>query len=110
MLRTLLISSSLFLLASSAACSSGPIAEVESLANEMCACKDEACAKKVEDKLVGLGNKFKEKFKSFSEGDKEKFKTIGKKIIDCQAKLTGGGGVDEYMNRSKATEARALTS
>ena len=83
--------SSMFLagaIAGGAACGGGEIGELEKLADEMCACKDAECAKKVEEKLGKLKGKDPSEY---SEGDQKKIAAAAMKVMSCQSKLEAGG-------------------
>ena len=90
--------SSMFLagaIAGGAACGGGEIGELEKLADEMCACKDAACAKKVEEKAEKAAEGLKKKDKAdFSEDEQKKLMAIGKKMMECQAKIAGADSVE----------------
>ncbi|HLU68118.1 MAG TPA: hypothetical protein VKZ63_17665 [Kofleriaceae bacterium] len=77
--------------AGTAACGGNEVAELEKLADEMCACKDMDCAKKVEEKLSKLEGKEPDKY---SEEDQKKIMAAAMKVASCQAKLQGAGGAE----------------
>lgn len=65
----------------------------EKIADEMCACKDSACADKVKEKWVALGKKAREEFKEKEDVPKdlmEKMDKIEKRYRDCRDKVKSG--------------------
>ncbi len=71
----------------SAACGGGNVVkDMESVADEMCACKDQACTAKVMEKAQKMREKYKGS-KDPSEGDMEKIKASGAKMMGCMTKF-----------------------
>ena len=71
----------------------GVIKEYEGFKDKMCACKDKACAEKVEADAMAYLMKAAEKFKDSkpSKEQDEKFDKIQDAMEECSKKLEGGG-------------------
>ena len=85
------------LLLGAAACGSDPVKDMEGIANEMCACKDAACIKGIEEKLNKLGEKYKDT-KDISADDQKKLMGLAMKAAECGQKIMqaeGGAGGEE---------------
>lgn len=67
----------------------------QKIIDEMCACKDEACADKVNESRKTLRKEFKEAFKDKKEEAKkigEEMQDLDKKYRECRDKARAGGG------------------
>jgi len=82
-------------LAFGSGCGGDLVKKIDKLADESCACKDMACAEKVQAKLMDLVKDAKEP----SKGDQEKIMKSMERMGECMAKLAipsgGGGGGDD---------------
>ena len=72
----------------SVACGNSALKEMESVVDEVCACKDMECAKKAMEKL----EKIKEPEGKPSESDMKKGMELAGKMEKCMKKIMGGGG------------------
>ena len=60
------------------------------LVDEMCNCKDAACAQKVEEKRDSLEGEFKKLSKDKRKGLRKEMKGIDRKYRDCRRKVPAG--------------------
>jgi hypothetical protein len=66
-----------------AGCGGDLVKKIDKLADEACACKDMACAEKVQNKLMDLVKDAKEP----SKGDQEKIMKSMERMGECMAKM-----------------------
>lgn len=71
-----------------AGCGGDLVGKIDKLADEACACKDMACAEKVQAKLMDLVKDAKEP----SKGDQEKIMKSMERMGECMAKLAVPAG------------------
>ena len=90
------LSMTVFFALGASACGGDLVKKIDKLADEACACKDMACAEKVQAKLMDVLKDAKEP----SKGDQEKIMKSMERLGQCMAKLAipaglgdmGGGG------------------
>jgi len=75
------------LLGLGAGCGGDLVKKIDKLADESCACKDMACAEKVQAKLMDIVKDAKEP----SKGDQENIMKSMERMGECMAKLAGAG-------------------
>jgi hypothetical protein len=63
----------------------GPIADIESMTKEICACEDLECATKAKESYAGKYDK--EDMEALSDDDKGKLLAQGLKQMECMKKL-----------------------
>lgn len=71
------------------------LGEVEGFKNKMCACKDEACADKVQEEWRGYRKTMREKLGKDakpSEEQDQKFRALNKAMRECRRSARGDGG------------------
>ncbi len=96
MIRAIVMSLSLAgLMFGGAACGGGDdiVSDAQKLADEVCACKDQACLDKVDAKADEMKKKYKKTDKP-SEEVMKKLMEIGKKVDECEDRIKGQGGAD----------------
>lgn len=86
----------------SAGCSKSPIDELEKIKDEVCACKDMACAEAAMKKIEKL-----EEPKEASEADKKRAEEIGVAMMTCAMKLQGAGAAAPAEEAPAAAEEPA---
>ena len=64
--------------------------ELSALKNEMCACKDKACAEKVTEKMMKMGEKHKDT--KATESQMKAAAGITEELTKCMSKAMGMGG------------------
>jgi hypothetical protein len=83
------LSMTVFFALGASACGGDLVKKIDKLADEACACKDMACAEKVQGKLMDLVKDAKEP----SKGDQEKIMKSMERMGECMAKLAIPGDV-----------------
>ena len=87
-----------------AGCGNSVVKEAEALADEICACKDAECAKKVQEKFMEWAKKNKDA--KGSESDIEKLTAVSKRIMECAMKIQAGGGAPAAGGDAKKEEGK----
>lgn len=78
------------------ACKDDPVADMEKMVDEVCACEDKECLDKAMKKAQEMGKKYQGKEGDLSEEDMKKVQKLGKKMMKCAMEIeTGGGGGDD---------------
>jgi hypothetical protein len=70
------------------------LSKLEGFKNQICACKDKACAEKVSEEMTKWGEEFQKnnKDKEPSKEQMEKAAKITEELGECMTKLMTGGG------------------
>ena len=68
------------------------IGELKKIKDEMCACKDKACAEKVTEKMMKMGEKHKDT--KATESQMKAASGITEELTKCMSKAMGMGGTE----------------
>ena len=81
MRHTILALTAFAFMITSVGCGGGPVADIESMASEICKCEDEACAEKVTEKYEGKHDDFDPE--TLSDEDKARVEAAAMKMVGC---------------------------